>query len=64
MLSLLEKEQDTSVPNPNTAAHQEHGLQPLHHGGGQLEQVGLHPLSVELGIMGLPDTVTDEVYQA
>lgn len=30
----------------------------------QLEQLGLHPLSVELGIAVLPDTVTDEVYQS
>ena len=30
----------------------------------QLEQLGLHPLSVELGITVLPDTVTDEVYQS
>ena len=30
----------------------------------QLEQLGLHPLSVELGIAVLPGTVTDEVYQS
>lgn len=28
----------------------------------QLEQLGLHPISVELGIVLLPDKVTDEVY--
>lgn len=30
----------------------------------QLEQLGLHPLSVELGIVVLPDKITDEVYQS
>lgn len=29
----------------------------------QLEQLGLHPLSVELGIAVLPDAVSDETYQ-
>lgn len=28
----------------------------------QLEQLGLHPVSVELGIVLLPDKITDEVY--
>ncbi len=43
-------------------AHQEHGLQPLHHGGEKpvLSNWGLHPLSVELGIAVLPDAVSDE----
>lgn len=30
----------------------------------QLEQLGLHPLSVELGIVVLPDKITDGVYQS
>ena len=30
----------------------------------QLEQLGLQPVSVELGIAVLPDIVTDEVYHA
>lgn len=30
----------------------------------QLEQLDLHPLSVELGIVVLPDKITDEVYQS
>lgn len=30
----------------------------------QLEQLGLHPLSVELGIVTLPDKITDEIYQS
>lgn len=39
-------------------------MQPLYHGyKNQLEQLGLHPLSVELGIVVLPDKITDEVYQ-
>lgn len=29
----------------------------------QLEQLGLHPLSVELGIAALPGEITDEVYR-
>lgn len=29
----------------------------------QLEQLGLHPLSVELGIAVLPDAISDETYQ-
>lgn len=29
----------------------------------QLEQLGLHPLSVELGIVTLPDKITDEIYR-
>ena len=30
----------------------------------QLEQLGLHPLSVELGIVTLPDKITDEIYRS
>ena len=30
----------------------------------QLEQLGLHPLSVELGSVTLPDKITDEIYRS
>ena len=33
-------------------------------GKSQLEQLGLHPLSVELGIVTLPDKITDEIYRS
>ena len=51
------------TPNPENTPHQEHGLQPLHHGGeSQLEQLGRHPLG-RTGHRRPADAISDETYQ-
>lgn len=54
-----------SVPNPENALHIKNMVcdRCILVVKSQLEQLGLHPVSVELGIVLLPEKVTNEVYQ-